>query len=90
MLIDEFSVTLYRVDADAEDLRFPFELAPGIPQATGLSGAAGRVVLWIEIEDDGSSGEIRQRNLRAISVSTSYGGSSEMRGGVSDVEIWHR
>ena len=58
VLFDELLVALDRVEADAEDLCLGGDFLPGIPQVTGLGGAAGGVVFRIEIEHDGVARQI--------------------------------
>ena len=56
---DEFLMGLHWIDADAEERRARgLNLPPGVSDAAGLGRAAWRVILGIEIEDDGFPLEI--------------------------------
>ena len=66
VLLLELDVRALVVRADAEhDCAARLELAPGIADPAGLSRAAGRVVLRIEVEDDRLAAEIGQLDALA-------------------------
>ena len=61
VLFGEFHMGFDAVLADADDRYVPFlEFFVVFREADGLSCATGRVVLWIEIDDDFAAFEIRQ------------------------------
>src|SRR4051794_34173848 len=51
-LVDKLLMALGAVRADSENNRTLRELIPGVAQSARLRGAPGRIVLWVEIEDD--------------------------------------
>ena len=64
------------VATDTEhDRAVPGELRHGVAKATGLAGAAGGIVLGVEIEDDRLAAEARQLQFRAV-----VGREREVRG----------
>src|SRR4029078_2764239 len=61
VLLPELRVRLLAFRADAEhDRARPLELAPLVADAARLGRATGRVVPWVEIEDDRPSAEFRE------------------------------
>lgn len=52
-LFDELRMTARGVDAHAKDPSFGGEFCPAIAQSARLLGAAGCVILWVKVKDDG-------------------------------------
>ena len=74
-----FSWLARRIHADAKDVRVSAEFAPGIAQAARLDGASRRIILRIEIENDGRTAEIRERDLLPGPILSADRLSAELR-----------
>ena len=80
VLLDEFHMARGAVWAHAEDFNTCLaQLRPTVSEGACFHGATGRVVLWIEVHDDGSTLEFGKRSERAGLVGSGESGSLTAR-----------
>src|SRR5438552_11507992 len=85
--IDEFLMTSGRIHAHTKNLSTAFHFFPGIAQAARLRRAARRIVLWIKIENDAFTTEIRKLYFPACSVFSADSSGPEFRRSIVNLEF---
>ena len=86
--VDESAVAFERVGAHTENCRVEvLEIRPAVAQPARLHGAAGRVVLGIEIEHDMFAAEILQAHLRAGAIRSAESQGCKRGGGISNFQF---
>src|SRR5213080_3946575 len=85
--IDKFLMTSRRIHAHTKNLSTAFHFFPGIAQAARLRSAARRIVLWIKIENDAFTTEIRKLYFPTCSVFSADSSGPEFRRSIADLEF---